>query len=143
MNTRATCVRRRLCMAYIPSGFWSRLISRLIINLKRSGLTDNKGHILGDQNIVYWRRGLLASHPTGKFLVESVQSASTGNVGYLILRPVQVQVQVYVHVHVCTCMCGSSAGTCETLKCKNLLHVHVLSCRNVHVLHVAVTVAMK
>ena len=77
VNTKVTCVRRRLCMAYIPSGFWSRLISRLIINLKRSGLTDSKGNIMGD-NIVYWRRGLLASHPTGKFLVESVQSASTG-----------------------------------------------------------------
>ena len=64
-------------MAYIPSGFWSRLISRLIINLKRSGLTDNQGRVLG-QNIAYWRRGLLASHPSGKFLVESVQSASTG-----------------------------------------------------------------
>lgn len=66
-------------MAYIPSGFWSRLISRLIINLKRSGLTDSKGHVMGD-NIVYWRRGLLASHSTGKFLVESIQSTTTGNV---------------------------------------------------------------
>ena len=65
-------------MAYIPSGFWSRLISRLMINLKRSGLVGSKGHILSDQNIAYWRRGLLASHPTGKFLVESIQAPSTG-----------------------------------------------------------------
>ena len=41
MDDPLMCVRRRYKMAYIPSGFWSRLISRLIINLKRSGLEES------------------------------------------------------------------------------------------------------
>lgn len=71
-----TCVRRRYRMAYIPSGFWSRLISRLMINLKRSGLMDFKSQ--SDPNMIYWRRGILVIHPTGRFLVESIQSVRSG-----------------------------------------------------------------
>ena len=72
-----TAIRRRYKMAYIPSGYWSRLISRLIINLKRSGLVEEHAH---GQNppIIYWRRGIVVLHSTGRFLVESIQSASQG-----------------------------------------------------------------
>lgn len=69
-----SCIRRRYKMAYIPSGFWSRIISRLIINLKRSGLVED--HSKSTQPpIIYWRRGIVVLHATGRFLVESIQSA--------------------------------------------------------------------
>ena len=69
-----TCVRRRYKMAYIPSGFWSRLISRLIINLKRSGLDESAS--AGSPPIIYWKRGIVVMHNTGRFLVESIQTTS-------------------------------------------------------------------
>ena len=72
------CVRRRYKMAYIPSGFWSRLISRLIINLKRSGLVEQSSHTQQGPPIIYWRRGIVVIHSSGRFLVESTQSASNG-----------------------------------------------------------------
>lgn len=72
-----TCVRRRYKMAYIPSGFWSRLISRLIINLKRSGLEESTS-TEGGPPVIYWKRGIVVLHSTGRFLVESVQDSSYG-----------------------------------------------------------------
>lgn len=71
------CVRRRYKMAYIPSGFWSRLISRLIINLKRSGL-EEVANAAGGPPIIYWKRGIVVLHSAGRFLVESIQGSSTG-----------------------------------------------------------------
>lgn len=74
MNFPVTCVRRRYKMAYIPSGFWSRLISRLIINLKRSGLEE----VAGGPPVIYWKRGIVVLHSSGRFLVESIQPSSSG-----------------------------------------------------------------
>ena len=71
-----TCIRRRYKMAYIPSGFWSRLISRLIINLKRSGLVEDNQ--LTESNLTYWRRGILVTYASGRFLVESSQPLTSG-----------------------------------------------------------------
>ena len=71
------CVRRRYNMVYIPSGFWSRLISRLIINLKRSGLVEVTS-VAGGPPVIYWRRGIMVHHSSGKFLVESIQNSSSG-----------------------------------------------------------------
>lgn len=79
VTTKVKCVRRRYHMAYIPSGFWSRLISRLMINLKRSGLVDSKSScVLADPNMIYWRRGILIIYQTGRFLVEAIQSPLPG-----------------------------------------------------------------
>lgn len=70
-----TCIRRRYKMAYVPSGFWSRLISRLMINLKRSGLVESEGMGKGP-SMTYWKRGILVGHSTGKFLVEAIQAGT-------------------------------------------------------------------
>ena len=70
-----TCIRRRYKMAYVPSGFWSRLISRLMINLKRSGMLENDAKKT-TPNIVYWRRGIVVVHNNGKFLVEAIMDTS-------------------------------------------------------------------
>lgn len=78
VNVKINCVRRRYKMAYIPSGFWSRLISRLMINLKRSGLVDSKSSCLSDPNMIYWRRGILIIYPSGRFLVEAIQAPLPG-----------------------------------------------------------------
>ena len=77
MDVPLTCVRRRYKMAYIPSGFWSRLISRLIINLKRSGLEEATNNV-GGPPIIYWKRGIVVIHSTGRLLVESIQGPSSG-----------------------------------------------------------------
>ena len=81
MDTPTNCIRRRYRMAYTPSGFWSRLISRLIINLKRSGLMEEQ--MATNQSsppIIYWRRGIVVIHSGGRFIVESIQtSKKTGN----------------------------------------------------------------
>ena len=66
------CIRRRYNMAYVPSGFWSRLISRLIINLKRSGLVEDPSAVGQGSPIIYWKRGIVVLHSTGRFLVESI-----------------------------------------------------------------------
>ena len=66
------CIRRRYDMAYVPSGFWSRLISRLIINLKRSGLVEDHSTASQGSPIIYWKRGIVVLHSTGRFLVESI-----------------------------------------------------------------------
>ena len=79
VNVKINCVRRRYKMAYIPSGFWSRLISRLMINLKRSGLVDSKSSCLSDPNMIYWRRGILIIYPSGRFLVEAIQAPLPGS----------------------------------------------------------------
>ena len=74
-----TRVMRRYKLAYIPSGFWSRLISRLMINLKRSGLlVGRQQRAAQDLSMIYWRKGILVVHSQGKFLVESIQCAPTG-----------------------------------------------------------------
>ena len=69
------CIRRRYKMAYIPSGFWSRLISRLLINLKRSGMVEDARL---DSSAAYWKRGIMVTYESGQFLVESVLSTSSG-----------------------------------------------------------------
>lgn len=79
MDVPLTCVRRRYKMAYIPSGFWSRLISRLIINLKRSGLEESAD--VGGPPIIYWKRGIVVLHSTGRLLVESIQGPASGEGG--------------------------------------------------------------
>ena len=74
MSGPASCIRRRYHMAYTPSGFWSRLISRLIINLKRSGLMEEQAASQSGPPIIYWRRGIVVIHAGGRFIVESIQS---------------------------------------------------------------------
>eukprot|EP00731_Ephydatia_muelleri_P016582 Em0009g1006a len=84
VSDAVVCIRRRYKMAYAPSGFWSRLISRLIINLKRSGLVEDNQR--AGSGVIYWRRGILVSHTTGKFLVESTQPMTSELSGVSIGR---------------------------------------------------------
>lgn len=78
MSGPVNCIRRRYKMAYTPSGFWSRLISRLIINLKRSGLMEEQSSSSGQTGppIIYWRRGIVVIHSGGRFIVESIQTTA-------------------------------------------------------------------
>jgi len=75
-------VRRRYKMAYIPSGFWSRLISRLMINLRRAGISMHGKK--GECDTIYWRRGIAVFHRTGRFLVEAAHSLSAEIAGVCI-----------------------------------------------------------
>ena len=76
MSDPVNCIRRRYKMAYTPSGFWSRLISRLIINLRRSGLMEEQATVTQSSSapIIYWRRGIVVIHSGGRFIVESIQT---------------------------------------------------------------------
>jgi leucine-rich repeat kinase 1 len=77
MSDPVNCIRRRYKMAYTPSGFWSRLISRLIINLRRSGLMEEQATAAQSSSgppIIYWRRGIVVIHSGGRFIVESIQT---------------------------------------------------------------------
>ena len=77
MSEPTNCIRRRYRMAYTPSGFWSRLISRLIINLKRSGLMDEQTSNQSNPPTIYWRRGIVIIHGNGRFIVESIQTLAS------------------------------------------------------------------
>ena len=56
-------------MSYIPSGFWSRLVTRLMVSVQRwrnaEGIDDEK------YSLIYWREGLGVVYQGGHFLVES------------------------------------------------------------------------
>lgn len=79
-NASATCpedgggvttVRRNYQMAYIPSGFWSRLITRLIVSVQRWRAIE---HIKEESySLVYWREGIGVVYEGGHFQVESYQ----------------------------------------------------------------------
>ena len=57
-------------MVYIPSGFWSRLITRIMINFSRTGLVSDRRALCHDT--LYWRRGIYITYQTGKFLVQAL-----------------------------------------------------------------------
>lgn len=58
-------------MAYIPSGFWSRLITRLIVSVQRWRAIE---HIKEESySLVYWREGIGVVYEGGHFQVESYQ----------------------------------------------------------------------
>lgn len=66
-----TTVRRNYQMAYIPSGFWSRLITRLIVSVQRWRAIE---HIKEESySLVYWREGIGVVYEGGHFQVESYQ----------------------------------------------------------------------
>lgn len=66
-----TTVRRNYQMAYIPSGFWSRLITRLIVSVQRWRAIE---HINEESySLVYWREGIGVVYEGGHFQVESYQ----------------------------------------------------------------------
>ena len=72
------CIRRRYIMLYVPSGFWSRLITRIMINLKRTGLMDT-GKKKAHRDALYWRRGIYIAYKSGRFLVKAMNvSIDTG-----------------------------------------------------------------
>ena len=56
-------------MAYTPSGFWSRLLTRLIVSVQRWRTIE---HIKEESySLVYWREGIGVVYEGGYFQVES------------------------------------------------------------------------
>ncbi|KXJ22658.1 leucine-rich repeat serine/threonine-protein kinase 1 [Exaiptasia diaphana] len=62
-------VSRNYQMAYIPSGFWSRLITRLMVSLQR--WRTNEGIEENEFFMIYWRKGIGVIYSGGHFLVQS------------------------------------------------------------------------
>lgn len=62
-------VRRSYQMAYIPSGFWSRLITRLMVSLQRWRVNEG----IDEQAffMIYWRKGISVIYDGGHFMVQS------------------------------------------------------------------------
>lgn len=77
-NKNINTVRRNYQMAYTPSGFWSRLITRLMVSVQRwraiEQITEES------YSLVYWREGIGVVYEGGYFQVESYHEL----VGYLI-----------------------------------------------------------
>jgi leucine-rich repeat kinase 1 len=93
---------RYYLMAYVPSGFWSRLIVRLVVNLERAGFgrpfsikDDRQPSPMSDydydddvdiwskpknqmnrSSVVLWRTGVVIVHSKGQFVVEALKHAS-------------------------------------------------------------------
>lgn len=96
------CIKRRYLMVYIPSGFWSRLITRIMINFSRTGLVSDRRALCHDT--LYWRRGIYITYQTGKFLVQALDVSHipfpfsipvVGHIPNLFLTP--------DHVHTFSC----------------------------------------
>ena len=79
-------------MNYVPSGFWSRLIARLMINVQKWGVVEglddelicsedgktvrcspNLRPVLPSYSMIYWREGMGVVYDGGHLLVESYQ----------------------------------------------------------------------
>ena len=58
-------------MAYTPSGFWSRLITRLIVSVQRWRTIEQIKE--ESYSLVYWREGIGVVYEGGYFKVESYQ----------------------------------------------------------------------
>jgi len=56
-------------MAYTPSGFWSRLITRLMVSVQRWRAIEQIKE--ESYSLVYWREGIGVVYEGGHFLVES------------------------------------------------------------------------
>jgi hypothetical protein len=69
-------VRRNYQMAYIPSGFWSRLITRLMVSLQRWRITE--GIEEERFSMIYWRKGIGVVYEGGHFLVQSYKELVSG-----------------------------------------------------------------
>lgn len=73
-------INRNYHMNYIPSGFWSRLIARIIIAVHKWGMilqaSNNdakleKLNVTNEYSLLFWREGILVLYEDGYFLVES------------------------------------------------------------------------
>ena len=75
-----TTVRRNYQMAYTPSGFWSRLITRLIVSVQRWRTIEQIKE--ESYSLVYWREGIGVVYEGGHFQVESYK----GLVRFIFVR---------------------------------------------------------
>ncbi|XP_035667179.1 leucine-rich repeat serine/threonine-protein kinase 1-like, partial [Branchiostoma floridae] len=66
-------LRRYYRMAYVPSGFWSRLISRLIIGLERINRQERKSQL--QQKLASWKESrVIKRHPSKSFKLQLQRS---------------------------------------------------------------------
>lgn len=70
-NSNINTVCRNYQMAYTPSGFWSRLITRLIVSVQRWRTIEQIKE--ESYSLVYWREGIGVVYEGGYFKVESYQ----------------------------------------------------------------------
>lgn len=68
-NRSISTVRRNYQMAYTPSGFWSRLITRLMVSVQRWRAIEQIKE--ESYSLVYWREGIGVVYEGGHFQVES------------------------------------------------------------------------
>ena len=78
IKQQSTIIRRRIYFSYIPSGFWNRLISRILVGIRRKEYTEPVDFSLNinSQHIVYWRRGIAMQFKDCRFVIESISRSS-------------------------------------------------------------------
>ena len=74
IKQQSTIIRRRIYFSYIPSGFWNRLISRILVGIRRKEYNEPVDFSLNitSQHIMYWRRGIAMQFKDCRFVIESI-----------------------------------------------------------------------
>ena len=78
IKQQSTIIRRRILFSYIPSGFWNRLISRILVGIRRNECREPTDFSLNitSQHIMYWRRGIAMQFRDCRFVIESISRSS-------------------------------------------------------------------
>ena len=78
IREQSAIIRRRICFAFIPSGFWNRLVSRILVGIKRKEYCDPEDFSLNidSKQILYWRRGIAMQFKDCRFVIESISRSS-------------------------------------------------------------------
>ncbi|XP_066918410.1 leucine-rich repeat serine/threonine-protein kinase 1-like isoform X2 [Clytia hemisphaerica] len=72
-DSKHYCLNRTYHMSYIPAGFWSRLIARLMIAVQKWGMQISDEPTSETENYEHkvWREGVMVTYDDGFYLVES------------------------------------------------------------------------
>ena len=78
IREQSAIIRRRIYFAFIPSGFWNRLISRILVGIKREEYCEPVDFSVNidSKQILYWRRGIAMQFKDCRFVIESISRSS-------------------------------------------------------------------
>ncbi|XP_048583428.1 leucine-rich repeat serine/threonine-protein kinase 1 isoform X2 [Nematostella vectensis] len=89
-------IQRNYQMAYVPSGLWSRLITRLLVSLQRWRQTE--GIDESRLSVIYWRKGIGVMYEEGHFVVKSYREMVPLSSGRRFEELEGITVQVWSNV---------------------------------------------
>ena len=77
ITKQSTIIRRRFYFSFIPSGFWNRLLSRILVRILRREYKESVDFSLNinTQQLLYWRRGIAMQSNDCRFVIESISKS--------------------------------------------------------------------